>query len=607
LARQSVSEQIDVPRLQTAIQRGRKALQQFRENRMEAIREYLGAHWSNDAGRQRVPLNLLSLYVQIVGRSLVANSPRFGLTTFDRGQKPAVSAAEKWINQEVSQIELAETLRRSVIDALFTLGIVKVGLATPADSARLGWNLEAGGPFAETVDFDDFVYDHHARKFAEVGFIGHRVRVPLDAVKDSKLYPGKARRLLQPQPDEPYNQEGDERTHVLGTAPYSAGDEEYEDRVNLWEIYLPRHRLVVTLADDRLTGAAGSGPSADEPLRVQKWLGPYCGPYHLLGFQTVPGNAMPKAPVQDLLDLHLFVNKVYRKLMRQAERQKELLGIDGGATEDGNRLVNADDGDVVRQDNPDRARVQAFGGPNQANLAMAMQSIDRFSWLAGNLDMMGGLSPQSKTLGQDQLLAANASRAVVEMQEQTSNHAGSVGRALLWYWWHDPYRTMKTTFAVPGNRGMSIPLQVGPAVRRQTAFEDLALAVDPYSLQHATPQQRLQLLMETLTQTVLPIYPMLQQSGVVIDWNEFFRKVAELGNMPDLPDVLTMQEPPAQSPGGQGGGGDAGSSMPAATTRTYERRSVGGASQYGKDLGTLNAMNGQGGGGGTGQPQAAAS
>src|SRR5205085_8976936 len=106
------------------------------------------------------------------------------------------------------------------------------------------------------------------------------------------------------------------------------------------EVYLPRHRLVLTLSDDTVTGGAELGAGSDGgSLRIQPWLGRDQGPYHILSFGTVPGNAMPKAPVQDLVDLHEAANSAYRKMIRAVGRLKEIAAVQGGATEDGSRTM----------------------------------------------------------------------------------------------------------------------------------------------------------------------------------------------------------------------------------------------------------------------------
>ena len=389
---------IDLPRLCVAIQRSRLMLRRYREERRELVRQYVGRHWSEEGTAERVPVNLLSLYVSVVGRALIARNPRVMLSTFTKQLKPTVSAMQSWCNQEIERMQLQKTLQRVVTDALFSVGIAKVALASPADSAAVAWNLKAGMPFCEIVDLDDFVFDAQAKSFEEVSYIGHRYRVPLEVVKDSRHY-NKARKELSATDNSPYNLEGDERVSTLGKGVYSGNIEDFEDFVDLWEIYLPRHRLVLTLPDDAMTGASIRPGSVEEPLASQRWIGPETGPYHILGMSVVPGNAMPKGPLMDLIDLHEAANRSYRKVIRGVDRIKEVAAVAGGALEDGSRVMNADDGDIIRLDRPEAIKQMIFGGTaNQNVLAIATVMKDLFDFMSGNLSIMGGLSPASKTV-----------------------------------------------------------------------------------------------------------------------------------------------------------------------------------------------------------------
>src|SRR5262249_36774962 len=155
--------------------------------------------------------------------------------------------------------------------------------------------------------------------------------------------------------DPPFNAQGDERINLLGRSWYSMNSEEYDDYVDLWEIYLPHHRQVITLADDAMMGAyTGSVDYYEEALKEQKYVGPDrpLGPYHLLMGQRVPGNCMPKSEIQDLRDLHDMYNNIERKLFRQSKDYKQLFGILQGDVESGQRMKDANDGDFVQMVNP---------------------------------------------------------------------------------------------------------------------------------------------------------------------------------------------------------------------------------------------------------------
>ena len=581
LGKKAAAGKVDLARLCSAVRNARRTLEPFRVKRRKAVKEYVGANWSEGGADRRVPINLLALYVQVVGRNLLSKNPRVMLSTFDKPSKPAVKAMESWANREIGEMRLSDTAARVVYDALFSVGICKVALATPAESSAVGWNLPAGTPFAARVDLDDFVYDTNAKSFAEAAFVGHRYRVPLSSVKTDKAFTPKGRKKLQASDYSVHNSGGDERVATMGRG--TAGDmEDLEDMVDLWEIYLPRTRQVITLADE---DGSPAGDADDVPLRTQEWLGPDHGPYHYLSYGLVPGNAMPKAPVMNLIDLHEAVNRLLNKLIQQGDRQKEVLPVRGGATDDAGRLLQVNDGEAFKCDAPDLKSV-SFGGPNAQNFALMTSLKDLFDFMAGNLSIMGGLAPQSKTASQDKMLNENSSAGVADMQDTTVTFMTSVIKALTWYWWHDPFKVMRTEYAPPGLPEYSIPRTVTPEQRQKSSWDDLDIKVDPYSMTHATPQSRAAGLNQIVQTVVVPMMPLLQQQGISFDLNVYLQKIAVYMDMPDLGDIITIQEPPPPADGGATGQ----PTMPTQTTRNYNRQSTSEATPKGQNTNMVNTL-----------------
>ena len=597
------------PRLCEAIRYSRRRLEYYRRQRMQMVRHYAGAHYSEDGDPQEVPVNLLSLYVQIVGRALIAKNPRVMFSTFSRENKPAVEAMMAWANKEIERTKMANTFRRWVADSLFSIGIMKVGLADPAMAATKTWSIAAGQPFADVVDLDDFVVDIHARDFSQAQFIGHRIRVPLDVVKGSKIY-DKSRKNLQASHDRLYNEQGDQRVNVIGRGTGSGNDREFEDMVDLWEIYLPRYRMVVTIAADDVDGAAAE-PSDDgesvEVLREQKWLGPDCGPYHILGLGIVPGNLMPKSPMMDLVGLHLGANNIYRKIIRTSERIKEITLFQKGMDADGANIMNASDGTAVGVDNPQSAQQIVYGGAAlQTLILVASLFKDLFSFLAGNLELLGGRGAQSKTATQDKMLNENAGAGVADFQAQVTDSVSEVLGAMAWYWWKDPVNVQRSKYQVEGVSSVEVQRNVYPAnhpdpsqLRRVGAYEDLDISVDPYSLAHSTPESRMQGIIQILQTLYIPLAAQAQQAGITLDFNELFQMAAKFMDQPDLNRILTIQDPPA-SGGSAGGGTDPNATQPSApaqTTRTNVRVSMPGRTEKGNNMDLMNRMMGQNMGG----------
>ncbi len=408
-----LSREVDIPRLMKAIHSSCIAKLKQHSERTAMIEAYSGIYYGAE-GRivKPDPVNLLGLYVDIITQTLIAKNPRCMLSTFYSSQKPTVAAMEGRLNTSIEKMRLENTLRRAVVDGLFGQAIVQVSLAEPEEAAKNAWGLEAGKAFASVIDYDDFFFDHHARDFEEAQYMGYFYRVPLDVVKDSKHY-NKNRNKLSASLDRMYNIGGVEMTSMISRG-YAGNQEEFEDMVDLAKVYLPRHRLVVTISRDDVLG---SGDVQGEALRVQRWIGPETGPFRWMRFGTVPSNAEGRAPIQNLYDLHKSGNEAFRKILRMAARIKSNTLYDSTEAESAAKVKTANDGDMV----PVR-RADAFNEITQGDkaiqpvMAVFMVIKDLFSFMGGNLELLGGRSAQSKTATQDEMLNQNAGAGVAALQ-----------------------------------------------------------------------------------------------------------------------------------------------------------------------------------------------
>lgn len=552
-----------------AIPVNRMALRFPRDERRHMIRQSVGAHVFEEGPREKVPANFIAMYQSITAQTLVANNPRVMLSTIRKEFKSIVKAMQVWENQELVKLRAKDIFQRAVVDALYgPIGCVKVALAKPADAAASAWGLRAGKPFMDPIDFDDIVFDMHARTFEELSFVGHRLRVPLDPVKDSKIYQ-RHRKDLQPMTDKAFNAQGDERVSMIGRSYYDTSGEEFEDHIDLWEIYLPRHRVVATFA----AGESGDPEvCADgEPLLVQGWLGPDSGPYHFLGFEIAPGNLFGPGPVAHVVDLHDAMNNTLRKLMRTTMRLKENTLVQGGGDEDADRLVKAMDGEMIPVDNPENFQQVLQSGQAMEKLTGAFQLFfDLANRQAGNLELAGGLGPQSKTATQDKLLNQNAGAQSADKQDKVVTFVSECVQAHLWYAHHDPHLVIEAEEAVKGVPDVKIHRKATPQQRANVPFEQMAVMVNPYSLQFQTPESKLAKISEIVQQVIVPMSPLLLQSGRQLDIELYLQIISDLLDLPELTQLVNIGEPVNQG-GGMSTGGQSQPQMPAQTSRTYNR------------------------------------
>jgi hypothetical protein len=512
----------------------------FRDLQNDYVRQFVGQNWSDNGAEDRVPVNTMELAASIFIRLCAPSAPKATAVTRFTDFKPVAANLELAANRTLEVIELGRTLRRGVLTGMFGPGVVKVAMAESGTVDIDGYTHAAGQVFADNVNLDDWVCDLSAKYIEKCLFYGDRYRLPYEWVMDSPVYNRKAKGRLRPVDTYNFNEDGSERIESLGRGDemLDRGDE-LRDMVELWDLYLPQEKLLVTMTSDYRS----------LPLNVVEWSGPDAGPYHILSYNEVPNNVMPLPPAALWLDLHLLINELYRKLGRQAERQKTILGVAGDAKRDGSRIVEASDGEAVVLQNPDRCKEYTFGGVNKENMAFAVHALDMFKVINGNLDMLGGLGAQAPTASQEQLVAQNASKRADDMAQRTIEWARGIVKAIGHFLWYDPLIELPLIKRIPGTR-VDVPTVWSPESRRGD-FLHYNVDIDVYSMQHQTPSMRLAKLLQIYTQIILPSAQELERQGLAVNVRALVETVAKHADLqPELADVLVeMTESPVYKPG----------------------------------------------------------
>lgn len=549
---------VDFARLRTAVEWSLRQLEEPRRERVSALRQFVGKHYSRGGADKRVPVNMLELAVTIYVRHLAARAPRVMVSTGVDHLRPFARNMELALNQIPDEIGLAATLRRAVVEALFGIGVVKVGLCSTKHNV-LGH--DPGEPFVDLVSPDDYFLDMSAKSPQTIQFEGNDYWVSLEEARD--MYDGP-RSDVQPDGHTVHGDQGEYRADGIGS---DEGADLYREKVWLRDVWLPSTQQVVTY-----------GVKSHKLYRVVDWDGPENGPYHKLRFNDVPGNLLPLPPAALWIDLHELANTLFRKLARQAEAKKTVAAFAGGNEESVEALKKASDGEGIRY-NGQKPELIGVGGIDAPTLAFFLQTKDLFSYVAGNLDALGGLSPMSETATQDSMLTAAASARMDRMSSDTVDFDRSVFRALAWYEWTDPVR--KRTIRKPVE-GTDIVLErEWSAETREGNFLDYNLDIDPYSVQEETPQLKLQKIGQALERFVFPALPLIQAQGGTIDFRKLIELIGRLSNLPELKELVVFSEPIIGDP--QAGGEELPGFKPAQTKRTYERVNRPGATRHGKD------------------------
>lgn len=546
---------LDHQQLSAAVGYSWERLKLFRENRVKLMKELAGFHYSENGAPDRVPINLIELAQNIYLQRLVAQAPKVKVTTDFMQLKEISGRFEMAMDHLVDEIDLGDTLEMAVIGAMLSMGIVKVGLNLT--EVELGGVLmDAGQPFAKDISLADWVQDMTANKKGNPQFEGDFYNITEDEF--TKLYPNIEFLTQDEMLD--INEEHDHKV----SEGESRKREQYKKTVRMLDLWLPKqNQFLICLASEQ------RDDPIDRVLKVIEWEGPERGPYHKLGFGKLENNPMPVAPAMHWADLHDLVNKVFRKLGRQAGRQKTILGVRPAGDNDGTAVVNANDGDVIKMEDPKNVGEFKTGGIDQTSFAFSLALQDMFKMLAGNLDALGGLGPQSETLGQDRLLNDSANTRMQKMQKSTVIFATGIIKSLAFYLWNDPHIEIPLVKRVKGFDDITIPANFGPE-DRENDFMEYNIKIQPYSMQFMTPSQKLQGLMVVFERIISPLIPMMQTQGVTLNIEAFLKTVADLSDIEEVNDIITYANPQIQQ-------GEPVGQPPAkapVTTRTNIRRNV---------------------------------
>ena len=568
-------------RLRDAMRFSRRKLEPFRRRHKEAIEQYVGIDYSEGGSDKPVYLNLMEIAANIYERQLAARPPKVLVFTHSKKLRPYGHKMEQAMNSMLRTFDVHNALRRCVRSALFSMGICKVGTQVIGNYEEEGFDFKKTRPFVANVSLDDWGHDMTAHVHEETDYCGHRYRMSLEQAKNEKSFNKSIRENLTAMDDYNYNESGDERLSTL-TQGASQHEGQLEDKIELWEIWLPKERLIVTL-----------GPNeGDKPLKVVEWNGPPnpLGPYHLLYFNEVDGNSMPLAPAMLWRGLHDVSNGLMRKLVREAQRYK-VVGLTRGVdSEDAERIRTASDGEIVGVDNPEAIQEKMFGGIDQRNFAFMLQIKQLFSWQAGNLDLMGGLGAQSETATQDQLLHASASQRMSGMQDEVRIFTKKVMRDWGFHLWSDPVES----YPIRLNSQPLGPVDtfLTPEERGTHDYLLHEIDVEPHSMQFVSPQERMAKLNQILTGVVIPSLPMMSEQGLGIDYKELLNTYSRYADLPELKDIIVGLEdvPPGSDEMGPGAPERPG--MPSSTHRVNERVSRPGASPRGAEQTLVNTLMG---------------
>ena len=513
----SIVDDVSPRKFQDAVARGHKRLQNFRNARLHFIQEYVGPYYDTSRGEVGSrPLQMMFNAVRVLIPSLVMNFPKhFVMTPYLEAREYANLLALA-LDQHDMKINIKDTYRAAIVDAIFTLGILKTGLCE-SDSVLamddMEGHVDPGTVYTEKVDFDDFLADPDSRDhlFRDAAFLGDRIVAPRRVFLESGLYRND---LIERMPSlAELNQRDSKRADAVSMKNIDIQENaELEDEIAVYELWVPGAKSLVTVP-------ASDEVKFDDYLRLDDYYGPDVGPYSLLALTApVPGNPMPVPMAAVMYDLSVKANEMAKKIIEQATRQKDITTYRRNASDDAEEVKNASDGDMVAVDDPTSITTVSYGGQKNENENHLASLMAWFNMMGGNPEQLSGQRVDAKSATAANILQQNAGVVLEDMKDQVYQWAADEAGRRAWYFHTDPLMQMPLVRRqpIPGQMMMApdgrtfmtpptvqdVQVILTPEARRGD-YLDFTFRIEPESMGRVDSKVRVQQ-MQALFQQVLP-------------------------------------------------------------------------------------------------------
>ena len=301
---------------------------------------------------------------------------------------------------------------------------------------------------------------------------GDRITVPRQTLLDSGLYRND---LVERLP-----RAGGQGNRADGSA-YAVSmknieiDDNYalQDEVEIYEIWVPSANAVITVPADKEV-------TFPDYLRVTDYYGVKEGPYTFLALTPpVPGNPLPIPSVGIWYDLHVLANRMSKKIVEQAERQKDIVTYKRTSVDDAEQLKNAGDGEAVAVDDVDGVKTMSFGGQQNSN-ENHLQSLENwFNQMAGNVNQVGGQNIEAKSATASNILQQNSGIGLEDMRDAVYRMAAQEARRRCWYFHTDPLMQMPLTKRQPTTQGQMVNTPTGPQWLQSPVMQEVQVILTP--------------------------------------------------------------------------------------------------------------------------------
>ena len=410
------------------VQEGLDRVKRFRLARLSHMKAYVGKYMAESQGiTGDEPINLVFLAIRSVVPSIVQDGLSEVLTPVmaQREYAEKLGLALDELHRKTKQNRL---LRECAVDACIGgLVVAKTSIAasgqllTVADDIR----VDPGQIYTERVSLDDFIVDANCTSFDKALFIGHRIRIERAKLMEAA---GFNQDLVKRLPRAGTIRASEGRVKDISQDDSSVSDTtDAQDYVNIIELWVPEAEAICYLPDP-------DEAVSPDYLKIEEYYGAPSGPYSFGALtQPVPDNPFPIAPVGVWRDLSDMANRLFKKAMMQADRQKNITLYRPTCADVAEAIGDAEDGEKIASDDPDGVKVVSYEGPSPETIGMTNTLYGWFNLVAGNPDLLSGAGINSDRATGQNILQQNAGISISDMRDMVYEFASDISGKEAWY------------------------------------------------------------------------------------------------------------------------------------------------------------------------------
>lgn len=576
----NLNDKKDRRHLMDMVDQSRYKLDDVRLSRRKLLDRAKGSEWF--PSDERTPINQMAQQEWALVQHLAGGDPKALVIPGGSGMEAVAYEQTLAINKMAQRVNLRRKFRRLVQDALYGIGICRIGMVHGKNvpireiAPELDEEGEVGVGQLEVqiISLENWVHDCQADSIEEREFCGHSYWV--DAEDIEYYLPGVKREDLEQEEEKRWiDEHGNEMAGAISRGVDGDGQYQFRQKYWLWDIWVPKENVIVT------TQVSGTG----EIAHVRPWQSRPGGPYLFLYYRQLPDQAIPISIMADLALVHDSLNSTFRKLIDQTKAAKTVLGFKPSGKGDAENIRDAGPREIIEMRDPDAVREFSFNGPDQALLGMLLQTRELASIIGGNTDVLAGLGSESPTATQEQMVSEAAGGKIALHEVDTADFQVEVFEAMRWYLYHEQEEPIDIVGQVEGTDiSFSETFSAAKAQAMPGNFDSFQLKIEPFTGIYRSPEQRFQTLVTLWERLIMPGVA----AGIIDqtpDLNRLLEIAAQYLDMPEVRGLLrqvSVEEQEGVS------GGEARQSP--TTTRRYIREGAPGPTRSGNAMQALQMM-----------------